>query len=519
MIVSKKHKKLILADRHPERITTVIPTAKIFEWKGKKLVALPHRIDEVRVLRNMGLNAPSPVEHHYEWSGQYKPFAHQAVTSGFLTLNPRGFILSEMGTGKTLSLLWAVDYLKQQGQLNSLLIVSPLSTLERVWGDEVFKHFPHLNFVVLHGSAERRRKLLKQPADIYIINHDGLKVLEDELIARKDIDAVAIDEVAVYRSSKSDRYAVSKRVLEGRKYVWGLTGSPTPNAPTDAWAQCRLISPEKVPKYFSRFRDTVMRQITPFKWAPRPEALTVVRDAMQPAVLFTLDECIDLPEQTYLTRRVEQSPTQKKAYTDMLNKLKVESDRGEITAVNEAVKVGKLLQIAVGHAYSQDGSTISFDGADRIRVTKELIEESSAKVLVFVPYTGALEAVAAALREDYEVGIVQGSTSKHERDVVFSNFQNGGPMRVIVANPGTLSHGLTLTAADTIIWFGPINSNETYQQACARVRRPGQKRTTVIVHLTGTPLEDKAYARLKNKQSMQGLLLDEIKKEAVSNGY
>ena len=172
-----------------------------------------------------------------------------------------------------------------------------------------------------------------------------------------------------------------------------------------------------------------------------------------------------------------------------------------------------------GFAYDESGETVAFDGADRIRVTKELIEESSAKVLVFVPYTGALEAVAAALREDYEVGIVQGSTSKHERDMVFSNFQNGGSMRVIVANPGTLSHGLTLTAADTIIWFGPINSNETYQQACARVRRPGQKRTTVIAHLTGTPLEDKAYTRLRNKQAMQGLLLDAIKVEAVANGY
>ena len=133
MIVSKKHRKLILADRHPERITTVIPTAKIFEWKGKKLVAVPHKIDEVRVLRNMGISAPSPIEHHYQWSGQYKPFSHQSVTAGFLTLNPRGFILSEMGTGKTLSLLWATDYLMQQSLMGSLLIVSPLSTLERVW--------------------------------------------------------------------------------------------------------------------------------------------------------------------------------------------------------------------------------------------------------------------------------------------------------------------------------------------------------------------------------------------------
>ncbi len=471
------------------------------------------------MLRNMGFNAPSPIEHYYDWSGKYTPFEHQLVTSSFLTLNNRGFVLNDMGTGKTLSLLWAVDYMKSQGLLQSLLIVSPLSTLERVWGDEIFRHFPHLEFVVLHGSADRRRKLLKQPADIYIINHDGLKVLEDELIARKDIDAVAIDEIAVYRTAKSERHSVAHRVLAGRKYVWGMSGSPTPNAPTDAWAQCRLITPEKVPKYFTRFRDMVMRQVTTFKWMPRIEATDVVKDAMQPSVRFSLDECLDLPEQTYETRRVEMSPGQKKAYNDMLNKLRAEHEAGEIIAVNESVKAGKLMQIALGFGYDTNHETVSFDCVDRIKVCKEVIEESSAKVLVFVPYTGALEAVAEELRKDWEVGVVQGSTSKHERDVVFSNFQRGGTMRIIVANPATLSHGLTLTAADTIIWFGPINSNETYQQACARVRRPGQKRTTVIVHLTATPLEDKAYNRLRNKQAMQGLLLDELKKEATLNGY
>jgi SNF2 family DNA or RNA helicase len=245
----------------------------------------------------------------------------------------------------------------------------------------------------------------------------------------------------------------------------------------------------------------------------------VVKDAMQPSVRFSLDECLDLPEQTYETRRVEMSTGQKKAYADMLNKLRAEHDAGEIIAVNEAVKAGKLMQIALGFGYDTNGETVSFDCVDRLKVCKEVIEESSAKVLVFVPYTGALEAVAEELRKDWEVGVVQGSTSKHDRDDVFNNFQKGGSMRVLVANPATLSHGLTLTAADTIIWFGPINSNETYQQACARVRRPGQKKTTVIAHLTATPLEDKAYNRLRNKQAMQGLLLDELKKEAVLNGY
>ena len=292
-----------------------------------------------------------------------------------------------------------------------------------------------------------------------------------------------------------------------------MTGSPTPNAPTDAWAQCKLVTPDNnnVPKYFSAFRDRVMRQITPFKWAARQDANDAVYQMMQPAIRFSLDDCVDLPEQTFITREVALTKEQDKAYKDMMNKLATEYSGGQILAVNEAVKANKLIQIACGVAYGTDGEEVVIPSKPRMDVLKEIIEESEGKVIVFVPLTGALESVASELRKDWTVETVHGGTSKSERDRIFGEFQRGLDPRVLVANASTMSHGLTLTAATTIVWYAPVHSNETYEQACARVRRPGQTRTTVIVHIAGTDVERRVYKRLQDKQSMQGVLLDMMK--------
>jgi len=518
MLVAKKHKKLVLNLANPTRVTTVIPTAKTFEYKGRTLVAVPHKLDEVRVLNNMGLKAPSPIAYHYKWSGQFVPFKHQRVTAEFLTLNPKSYCLNEMGTGKTNSVLWAFDYLRAIGRVNKMLIISPLSTLERVWADEIFMHFPHINYTVLHGANKARRtKLLAQDSDVYIINHDGIKVIRDELASRDDIDLIVVDELASFRNASTDRFRALKAVISGRAWVWGLTGSPIPNAPTDAWAQCQLISPDRVPKYFSRFRDITMKQINQFKWVPRPEALGVVQDAMQPAIRFKRDECLDLPPTTITTRHVALSPEQKKMYGDMLSKLKTEYGEGQILAVNEAVKVGKLLQICCGVAYGNDGEEVVIPATPRIEVLKEIIEEAEGKVIVFIPLTGALSRVADELRKAHiTTEVVHGGVSKTERDRIFQAFQKADDPRVLVANPKTMSHGLTLTEASVVVWFTPVFDNETYLQACARITRPGQTRNTLIVHIEGSDIERRCYKRLRDKGNLQGTLLQLIKEEMES---
>ena len=509
MLVHKPTRKLVLKLQHPERVTTIIPSARTFTFRGQTLVAVPHRLEETAVLRNLGHAAPSPIEHYYEWPGKFKPFDAQKTTAAFLTVNPKGFVLSEMGTGKTLSTLWAYDYLRSIGKANKLLVVAPLSTLECVWADEVFGSLPHLSVAVLHGSKDRRLKLLANNSfDVYVINHHGVEVVAKELIEKTEIDTVIIDEVATFRNTSTTLWKSLNKVCRGRERLWALTGTPTPNEPTDAYGQCKLIVPGKVPPFFGQFRDALMRKVSMFKYEARPDATELVAQIMRPSIRFVRAECLDLPPTTITDREVQLTKEQKEAYKQMLGSLKAELANGQILAVNEAIKIGKLLQICCGAAYDPKGNTVHLDVSTRITELLDIIDQASGKIIVFVPFTSALEQVVEKLSEHHVVGVVHGGVSKTARDDIFRAFQKGKEMKVLAANAGTLSHGLTLTAADTVVWFGPPTSNEQYLQANARVTRPGQTKNTLVLHMIGSPVEARIYKRLKKRQSMQGLLLE-----------
>jgi SNF2 family DNA or RNA helicase len=519
MLVHAKSRKLVLNLENPGVVMTTIPTSEQFEYRGRTLVAVPHHVEEVRVLRNMGIEAPGPILSYYGWPGMYTPFEHQRDTSNFLTLNPRAFCLNDMGTGKTLSVLWAYDYLRSIKLAKSLLVIGPLSGLERTWGDEVFKHFPHLSFATLHGSASRRLKLLDFPTDVFIINHDGIKtrVVLEALVKKirdGDITVVVPDELAVFRNSSTERWKALRSLVEPAEYVWGLTGTPIPNEPTDAWAQIRLIAPSKVPRYFGAFRDAVMRQMGPYKWVARTGALDHVYSVMQPAIRYAREDCIDLPPTTYVTREVALSPPQKAAYKQMLEKFRADLVGGHVTALSEATKLMKLLQIVCGVVYTDEGD-LTIPAPERLELVKEIIEEAGAKVIVFVPLTGALLKLADDLRQHFSVEIIHGGTPKAARDQIFGDFQKQKSPRVIVANPAAMSHSITLTAANTIVWFTAINSAEIYQQANARIVRPGQVNNTVIVHCEGSELERRMYARLQKRQDTQGVLLSLFETETA----
>ncbi len=519
MLVMKKHRKLVLNLRDPERVTALIPTAQQVEVDGKNIVIVPHRLDEVRVLRNLGLDAPHPVRYYYEWTGRFKPYEHQVQTVEFLDTHEAAFCLNDMGTGKTVSVLWAYDYARSRGEATKMLVLGPLSTLERTWGDEVFRSTPHLTCVTLHGTAEKRLKRLDTKADVFVINHDGIKskaVLARlvEMVESGEISHVVIDELASFRNAATERWKALYQLTKNVKVKWGLTGTPIPNEPTDAWAQIRLISPGRVPKYFTAFREAVMKQQGQYRWLAREGALDHVHSVMQPAIRFAREQCIDLPPTTYSTREVELSTEQTHAYKQMLARFRADFDKGQVTAVNEAAKLMKLLQIVCGTVYTDEGDVV-VPAPHRIDTVKEIIDEAGAKVIVFVPLTGALENLAAELSKNYSVGVIHGGTPKAERDRIFGEFQRGKNPRVLVANPGAMSHGLTLTAANVIVWFAPINSAEIYEQANARIVRPGQKLNTLIVHIEGSALERKMYERLQRKTHTQGLLLEMFKENEL----
>lgn len=529
MLVVKQHRKLLLNLRDPRKVTAVLPTAKEVTLRGKQIVSVPHMEDEVRVLRNLGFDAPAPIASYYDYPGRYQPFIHQRITAEFLTLNPRAFCLNGMGSGKTLSVLWAFDYLRKNDIVDYMVVLSPLSTLERAWGDEIFRNFFDMTFAIVHGTREKRHKLLAEKFDVYVINHDGIKV-EETIEAIKAIPGrplIVIDEIAEFSNASTDRWKFVNKLVNPRftevvagkevrvtkplPWVWGLTGTPIPQAPTDAWAQVRLISPGRVPPYMGKFRDMVMKPLTRFKWVAREDALAIVKEAMQPAVRFSREECIDLPPTTFVTRMTTLEPEQTKAFNEMLRHYKTQMATGEqITAVNAAVKTGKLIQICCGVAYSDTGDVL-IPAHARVNLVKEIIRESEGKVIVFAPLTGALNALADELRKEFTVEIIDGSVSKNQRDDTFKRFQDNPDPRVLVANPGAMAHGLTLTAASTTVWFAPGSSNRIRTQANARMVRPGQTKNTLIVNIAATAFEQRLYDRNDEREALQDVLLEAIK--------
>ena len=187
MYVHTPSKSLILKVRDPLAIRELMPAES-------RTVCLPdgHNIqirwtlDASKVLRNIGVSAPSPITSFYTWPRNKlkypKVLDHQVDMASFSTLNDRLFNLSEMGTGKTAATLWAIDYLMTIGALKRALIVCPLSSMKATWTTDIFDLLPHRTSVIVHGSVERRMKLLRLPHDFYIINHDGLDI---EPVARR----------------------------------------------------------------------------------------------------------------------------------------------------------------------------------------------------------------------------------------------------------------------------------------------------------------------------------------------
>jgi SNF2 family DNA or RNA helicase len=293
-----------------------------------------------------------------------------------------------------------------------------------------------------------------------------------------------------------------KALIGPDTWLWMMTGTPAAQSPVDAYGLAKLVNPSGVPPFFNAFQDMVMTKVTAFKWVPKPNAKQVVHQVLQPAIRFTKAQCLDLPPVVHVSRRVELTAQQKKYYEILRKKLVVEAAGEQVSAANAAVKLSKLLQISSGAAYSDDGETVEFDISNRYNVLMEIIEETENKVLVFVPFTSTVEAVSAKLTKDGITNeIINGAVPAGKRADIIRAFQNADDPRVLVIQPQAAAHGVTLTAADTIVWWGPTSSVEIFEQANARVDRPGQKNKCTIFKLIGSQAEQHVYTLLENKRA------------------
>jgi SNF2 family DNA or RNA helicase len=257
-----------------------------------------------------------------------------------------------------------------------------------------------------------------------------------------------------------------------------------------------------------------MHQITRFKWVPKPHAKKEVFSALQPAIRFTKAECLDLPEVTYQTREIELTPQVKRYYRGIKDQMLVQAAGEQISAVNAAAKLTKLLQISGGAVYSDTHEVVEFDVSPRLNALMEVLDETEHKVIIFVPFRHTIELVAKHLNEQGVTNeIINGEVAAKERSNIINRFQTSEFPRVLVIQPQSASHGVTLTAADTVVFWSPVMSVETYLQCVARIDRVGQVNKMTVVHLQGSEIERKMYQMLQSKIDSHEKLVDLYKEE------
>lgn len=500
-----ENKALLMRLRNPKQVTQVIPKSK--ELPNNQVV-VKWGMDEVQFLRNLNIKAPSPIEGQYQWTGKYTPFKHQKTTASFLTLNKRAFCFNEQGTGKTASTIWAADFLMKQGKVKRALIVCPLSIMDSAWKADLFTFAMHRRVDIAYGAPAKRKQIINAGAEFVIINYDGIGIVYDE-IAKGGFDLIIVDEATHYKNPQTKRWKTLNALIKPETWLWMLTGTPAAQSPLDAFGLAKLVNPTGVPRFMSAFRDQVMYKLNQFKYVPKESATETVYNALQPAIRFTKDECLDLPEMTYVHREIALTAQQKKYYNELKSRRVIQAAGEPITAANAAIVMNKLLQISCGAAYSDDGDTIQFDIKNRYAVLKEAIDESSQKVLVFVPFRNTISLLKEKLEADgVSTEIISGSVPAGKRAEIFKDFQETKDVRVLLIQPQAAAHGVTLTAANTVVWWGPTSSLETYAQANARVHRSGQRHPSTVIHLQGSDVERRIYSLLSNRIDVHTKMID-----------
>ena len=506
-----ENKALLFSTPKASQITALIPKSKLLD-DGQLLVNWD--FDEVQLLRNLGIpEVPSPILGRYKWPGVYVPFAHQRTTADFLTLHPRCFVFNEAGTGKTSAAAWAADYLMQQGKVTRVLIVCPVSIMETAWRSDLFRTVMHRTVAIAQGTKKQRQAVVNGNFEFVIINFDGVKVVSDEL-SKGGFDLIIVDEANAVKSVQTDRWKYLASLIKATTRIWLMTGTPASQSPLDAYGLAKLVNPDSVPRFFGSFRDKVMIKLTQYKWVPKQESKDIVHQVLQPAIRFTKAECLDLPDLLYTTREAPLTAQQLKYYDAIKKQMMTVAAGEEITATNAAAMLNKLLQISQGAAYTDNREVVQFDVSNRLNELVDVIEQTDHKVLVFIPFRHSMDMLQDELvKRGYAVECIHGGVPSHQRAEIIKRFQTEDDPRILLLIPQATAHGITLTRADQVVWWGPVASTEIYLQANSRAHRAGQTNKVTVTHLQGSPVERRMYTMLQSKVDAHLDLVELYKQE------
>ena len=239
--------------------------------------------------------------------------------------------------------------------------------MDSAWRADLFSFAMHRSVDVAYGSKKKRADIINSGAEFVIINYDGVDIVKEDII-NGGFDCIIVDEATHYKNAQTKRWKTLKKLISDDTWLWMMTGTPAAQSPLDAYGLAKLINPLNVPKFFGSFRDMVMWKVTQFKWMPKENASQIVHEVLQPAIRFTKDECLDLPDMVYVKRKVEMTKQQTKYYEELRKKMVMRVEEESITAVNAAIVLNKLLQISSGAVYTDDSETLEFDISNRYNV-------------------------------------------------------------------------------------------------------------------------------------------------------
>ena len=439
----------------------------------------------------------------------HRPYKHQIKMTEFLLRNRLAYNLSDIGTGKTLSALWATDILFEMGMIKKVLIIAPLTTLQVVWAKEIFTNFVGKYYAIAHGPKQKFIEAINSDVHYIITNHDAVKFKFDEL-AKIKFDIIIVDELTAFKNISTDRHKSLKKLMVKTKGRWGLTGAPTPNSPVEAFGQARIINPKNhdLPPYLGQYKDIVIQEVAQGVWVPTIHAQAMVHKILQPAIRFTRDECLDIPPVTAQSIPVIMIKEQKRIYEDMKRNLYAQYDEGQITAVNAGVKLTKLLQISAGAVYDDDHFVCYLDDPKYDAIINIFNELNRTKLIVIAAFVNVAERLTEMFKKDgIRSDCIYGKI-KNRASIINSFQEDPNGIQILVIQPQAVAHGITLTAANTIVWHSYIHSGEVHLQVNGRITRMGQLRKQYIQYLHNSKADESAIKRLRGKQAQSDSVLE-----------
>ncbi|TGE31312.1 DEAD/DEAH box helicase [Desulfosporosinus sp. Sb-LF] len=442
----------------------------------------------------------------------YTPHDYQDYAANQILDKPACGILLDLGMGKTVVTLTAIDELLfDRFEVKKVLVVAPLRVAEDTWSKECEKwdHLKHLQIAKVLGPEKNRIAALKSNVDIYIVNRENVVWLVNHYGKAWPFDMVVIDEFSSFKSPKAKRFKALRKVRPLIKRIVGLTGTPAPNGLLDLWPQIYLLDRgERLGKtlggYRERYFDPDKRnQEMVFSYKLKPEAEKAIYEKIS-------DICVSMKAQDYLQMparinnfvRVEMAPNEKTLYRKLEKDMLLPFTGGDIDAANAAVLSNKLLQMANGAVYDENGVVRQIHRR-KIDAIEDLWEGANGKpILVFYAYKHDKERLQEFFKTSRELNTSQDITD-----------WNAGTIPVALAHPASAGHGLNLQAGGhIIIWFGIPWSLELYQQANGRLYRQGQNEAVIIHHIvTSGTIDEDVIKALDRKDTGQAALLEAVK--------